>query len=152
MEEWPASRQRGVLPHPQRTSGQYSDPRPPRRSRRLPQQEPAPGGGQPPGGLCRRRLRSSPHRQDLLFDLFSVRDQVFVGLILTFLSRVADPELFGRSRIRKIFTGSGSYRYFGYVKLYKQGKNVFKIELLHIFKWIFPFFQIKIELILGKCQ
>ena len=36
-------------------------------------------------------------------------------------TRVADPDLFGRIRI--IFAGSGSYRYFGYVKLYKQGKN-----------------------------
>ena len=42
-----------------------------------------------------------------------------------------DPDLLGR--IRKIFTGSGSYRYFGNVKLYKQGKNILKIELLHIF-------------------
>ena len=39
------------------------------------------------------------------------------------LARVADPDLFGR--IRKIFTGSGSYRYSGYVpKLYEQGKNI----------------------------
>ena len=38
--------------------------------------------------------------------------------------------------IRTIFTGSvfGSYRHFGYVKLYKQGKNILKIELLHIFR------------------
>jgi len=40
--------------------------------------------------------------------------------------------------------GSGSYRFFGNVKLYKQGKNILKIEVLHIFRWIFPFFQIKI--------
>ena len=31
-------------------------------------------------------------------------------------------------------SGSGSYRYFDYVKLYKQGKNIFKIEVLHIFR------------------
>ena len=66
-------------------------------------------------------------------------------------SRVADPDLFGRIRIRKIFTGtvsgSGSYQYFGNVKLYKQGKNIFKKEVLHIFRWIFPFFQIKIIII-----
>ena len=54
--------------------------------------------------------------------------------------RVADPDpnpdpvLFGRIRIRKIFTGSGSYRYFGNVKLYKQGKNILKIEVSHIFR------------------
>ena len=52
-----------------------------------------------------------------------------------------DPDLLGRSRIRKIFTGS--YRYFGYVKLYTQGKNILKIESLHIFRSIFPFFQEK---------
>ena len=44
--------------------------------------------------------------------------------------RVADPDLFGR--IRKIFTGSGSYRYFGNVKFYKQGQIFLKIEVLHI--------------------
>ena len=49
------------------------------------------------------------------------------------LTRVADPDpnpgLFGR--IRKFFTGSvsGSYRYFGNVKLYKPGKNILKIEV-----------------------
>jgi len=69
-------------------------------------------------------------------------------------ARVADPDpnpaLFGRIRIRKIFTGSGSesgsyrYRYFGNIKLYEQGKI---IEVLHIFKWIFQFFQIKIIII-----
>jgi len=59
----------------------------------------------------------------------------------------SDSDLFGR--IRKIFTGSvsGSYRYFGYVKLYKKGKNILKIELLHIFRSIFPVFQIKIFII-----
>ena len=46
----------------------------------------------------------------------------------------SDPDLFGRIRIWKIFTGSGSYRYFGYVKLYKQGKNILKIEVSHIFR------------------
>ena len=83
----------------------------------------------------------------------------------------SDSDLFGRIRSRKIFTGSGSvsgsYRYFGNVKLYKQGI----IEVLDIFSWIFTFFQIKIiiiqiseeiwlmvkknlmlELILCKCQ
>ena len=53
-------------------------------------------------------------------------------------ARVADPdpELFGQ--IRKIFTGtgSGSYRYFGNLKLYKQGKNILKIELLRILKGV----------------
>ena len=51
--------------------------------------------------------------------------------------------------VRKIFSGSGSYRYFGNVKLYKQGKNkkYFKKEVLHIFRWIFPFFQIKIIIV-----
>ena len=55
-------------------------------------------------------------------------------------TRVADPDpdLFGQSWIRKIFTGSvsgsGSYWYFGNVKLYKQGKNILKIEVLHIFR------------------
>ena len=55
-------------------------------------------------------------------------------------NRVADPDpdLFGRIRIRKIFAGSGSisgsYRYLGNVKFYKQGKNIFKIEVLHIFR------------------
>ena len=41
-----------------------------------------------------------------------------------------------RSPIWKIFTGSGSYRYFGYryIKLNKQGKNISKIELMHIFR------------------
>ena len=52
----------------------------------------------------------------------------------------SDLNLFSRirSRIRKIFTGSvlgsGSYRYFGYVKLNKQGKNILKIQLIHIFR------------------
>ena len=46
--------------------------------------------------------------------------------ISTLPCRVADtdpnPDLFGRIRIRKFFTGSvsGSYWYFGNVKLYKQ--------------------------------
>ena len=52
------------------------------------------------------------------------------------LGRVVDPDLFGR--IGKIFTGSlsgsGSYRYFDNVKLYKQGSNILKIEVLHIFR------------------
>jgi len=52
--------------------------------------------------------------------------------------RVADPDpnpdLFGGIWIRKIFTGSGSYRYFDNVKLYKQGKNILKIEVSHIFR------------------
>ena len=48
------------------------------------------------------------------------------------IGRVADPDLFGRIRIWNIFTGSGSYRYFGNVKLYKQGKNILKIVGLHI--------------------
>jgi len=53
---------------------------------------------------------------------------------LGWYGRVADPvlnrDLFGmiliRSRLRKIFTGSGSgsYRFFVNVKLYKQGKNI----------------------------
>jgi len=47
-----------------------------------------------------------------------------------------DPDLFGMIRIQvwKIFTGSGSNRYFGNVKFYKQGKNILKIEVLHIFR------------------
>ena len=45
-------------------------------------------------------------------------------------------------------SGSGSYRCFGNVKLYKQGKIFLKIEALHIFRWVFPFFQIKIIIIL----
>ena len=67
----------------------------------------------------------------------------------------SDPNLLGRIRI--IFTGSvsgsvsgsgsGSYRYFGNVKLYKQGKNILKIEISHIFRWIFQFFQLKIIII-----
>ena len=57
----------------------------------------------------------------------------------------SDPDLFGRIRI--ILTGSGSYRYFDNVKLYKQGKTILKIEVLKIFRWIFPFFQIKIIII-----
>ena len=57
--------------------------------------------------------------------------------IIVATSRVADPDLFGQIRSRKIFTGSGSYRYFGNVKLFKQGKNILKIELLHIFRWFF---------------
>jgi len=50
-------------------------------------------------------------------------------------ARVADPDpnLFGRIQIWEIFNGSG-YRYFGNVKLYKQGKNILKIEVLHIFR------------------
>ena len=46
----------------------------------------------------------------------------------------SDPDLFGwiRSRIRTIF--NGSYWYSGYVKLYKQGKTIIKIEFLHIFR------------------
>ena len=44
-----------------------------------------------------------------------------------------------------IFTrsGSGSYQYFGNVKLNKHGKSILKIELLHIFRWLFPFLQLK---------
>ena len=57
----------------------------------------------------------------------------------------SDPDLF--CRIRKIVTGSGSYRYFGNVKLHKQGENVLKIRLKHIFRWICPHFQIKIIII-----
>ena len=30
---------------------------------------------------------------------------------------------------------------FGYVKLYKQGKNILKVELFHIFRWIFSIFS-----------
>ena len=45
-----------------------------------------------------------------------------------------DPDLFGRIRSRKIFTGSGSYRYFGNVNFYKLRKNIIKIEVLHIFR------------------
>ena len=46
-----------------------------------------------------------------------------------------NPDLIGRiRRSRKIFTGSGSYRCFGNVKLYKQEKNILKIEVLHIFR------------------
>ena len=48
------------------------------------------------------------------------------------------------SGAKKISPGSGSYRYFGYVKLYKQEKGILKTELLHIFRGIFPFFQVKI--------
>jgi len=33
------------------------------------------------------------------------------------------------------------------VNLYKQGKNILKTEVLHIFRWIFPFFKIKIIII-----
>ena len=56
---------------------------------------------------------------------------VSVGIYRTILDRLdihlirvadPDPNLSGRIRIRKIFTGSGSYQYFGNVKLYKQGK------------------------------
>ena len=53
-------------------------------------------------------------------------------------TRVADPDpnpdlnLFGR--IREIFAGSESYRYFGNVKLYKQGKNILKIGVLYLFR------------------
>jgi len=56
----------------------------------------------------------------------NITDIVNLGTYLLIPARVADPDLFGRirSRIRKIFTGagSGSYRYFGNVKLYKQEK------------------------------
>ena len=48
-------------------------------------------------------------------------------------------------RIRKIFTGSGSYRYFGNVKMYKQGKNVLKQSFYTFSGEFFPFFQIKIR-------
>ena len=60
--------------------------------------------------------------------------------IIRVADRVANPDLFGP-------TVSGSYRYSGNVKLYKQGKNILKIEVLHIFRRIFPFFQIKIIII-----
>ena len=50
-------------------------------------------------------------------------------------SRSADPDLFGR--IRKIFTGSGSY--LGYVKLYKR-QNLKKATQFQV---IFPFFNVK---------
>ena len=61
------------------------------------------------------------------------------------LVRVADPDpdLFARIQIRKILTGSVSYRYFGNVKLYKQGKNMLKIEVIHIFRSIFCIFPEK---------
>jgi len=50
--------------------------------------------------------------------------RVSVSLIASFVGmqnlepvgRVADPDLFGRSWIRKTFTGSGSYGYFGNVE------------------------------------
>ena len=52
--------------------------------------------------------------------------------------RVADPDpnqdLFGQIQIWKIFTRSGSYRYFGNVKLFKQGKSILKVEVLHVFR------------------
>ena len=54
--------------------------------------------------------------------------------------RVADPNpdgsgpFFGRIRSRKIFTGYGFYRYLGNLKLYEQGKNILKTEVLHIFR------------------
>ena len=52
-----------------------------------------------------------------------------------------------RYRIYRQGCRSGSYRYFGNIKLNQQGKNILKIEVLHIFRWIFPFFQIKIIMI-----
>ena len=39
-----------------------------------------------------------------------------------YIGRVTDPDLTGW--IRKIFTGSGSFWYFGNVKLYNQEKNI----------------------------
>ena len=57
-------------------------------------------------------------------------DSIFIKTLVG--TRVADPDLFGR--IRKMFTESSSCRYFGTVKLYKQGENILKIELLHIFR------------------
>ena len=58
-------------------------------------------------------------------------------------------------RIRTFLVGSGKFSpdpdpigiYFGYVKVFKQGKNILNIELLHIFRSIFPVFQIKIFII-----
>ena len=80
----------------------------------------------------------------------------------------SDPDLFGR--IRKIFAGSGSCRYFGKVKLYKQRKNILNRGFTH-FKENFSIFSDKnnhhsnsrrnmfdvkkiqmFELILGKYQ
>jgi len=66
-----------------------------------------------------------------LLDLLRNYRLIYI-LKISVLCRVADPDLFGR--IRKIFNGSGSYRYFGNVKLYKQRKNILKIEVLHIFR------------------
>ena len=48
----------------------------------------------------------------------------FLGFFVGFLAGLRirlDPDLFGpiRNRIRKIFIGSGTYQYFGYVKLYE---------------------------------
>ena len=95
-------------------------------------------------------LWPSPYRaggNQLISLLFRIQKP---GLRIRIRIRIwSDPDLFGRirSRIRKIFTGSGSYRYFDNVKLNKQGINILKIEVLHIFRWIFPFFQIKIIII-----
>ena len=57
------------------------------------------------------------------------------------MSRVADPDLFGR--IRKIFTRSGSYRYFGYVKFFVYFTN----RAFTHFQVNFQYFQIKIIII-----
>ena len=71
--------------------------------------------------------------------------------MVSLVSRVADPDpnpdLFGWIRI--IFTrfgsvsGSGSYRYFGNVKLNKQGKNILKIEFFTHFQLNFSIFSDK---------
>ena len=53
----------------------------------------------------------------------------------------ADPGLSGRIRIRKILTGSGSYRYFGNVMLYKQGKKYFKNRVFKHFQVNFSIFS-----------
>ena len=41
--------------------------------------------------------------------------------VRSFIQGLPDPDVFGR--IRRIFTGFGSYRYFCSVTLFKQGKN-----------------------------
>ena len=43
--------------------------------------------------------------------------------------------------IRKIFTGSGSYGYFGFVKLYKQGNNLLKNRAFTYFQENFSIFS-----------
>ena len=98
-------------------------------------------------------LPAKPIENVQIFDLWNCTNCTKrIWLLMTnlcLIPRVADPDLFGRIRIRKIFTGSWSisYWYFGYVQLYKQGKNIWKITLLHIFRWIFTFFQIKLIII-----